>query len=79
MSRSDPGRLSWALALMLVAFVGHACALQLVDVRPYAAFQHYRPWDSLLNAAPLAVGGIVLQAVIVAALAWRERYWRVRW
>jgi hypothetical protein len=61
-----------ASALFALAIVGQGCALQLIDVRPYAVFQHYQPWEWLLGAPP-AVWGVLAQTVIVVALAWRTR------
>ena len=62
-----------ALALLALAVVGHGCALQLIDVKPYAVFQHYQPWRWLLQGHTLAVWGVLAQTVIVAVLTWRFR------
>ncbi len=64
-----------ALALFALAMAGQACALLLIDVRPYAVFQHYVSWPVLLSNPPLAAWGVLAHAVIVGALAWR---WRTR-
>ena len=61
------------LALIALAILGHGCALQLIDVRPYAAYQHYPTWRSLLSHPPAAVWGVVVQTIIVAWLSWRDR------
>jgi hypothetical protein len=62
-----------ALALFALAVVAQGCALQLIDVRPYAAFQHYQPWSWLIGGQSLAAWGVVAQAAIVAGVAWRDR------
>jgi hypothetical protein len=64
-----------ALALFALAIAGQACALQLIDVRPYAVFQHYQSWSWVLGARTPAVWGVFLQSVIVLVLTWR---WRAR-
>ena len=66
-------RLSGSIALVVLATIGQFSALQLVDVKPFAAFQHYRPWQSLSSDHPIAVGVLVVQAVLVAVVAWRLR------
>jgi hypothetical protein len=58
----------------MVAFiVGQACALALIDVRPYAVFQHYYPWTWIAGGHTAAIWGVVLQASVVCALAIRQR------
>jgi hypothetical protein len=64
-----------ALALFTLAIAGQVCALLLIDVRPYATFQHYVSWPTMLNDPPPAAWGVLAQVVIVGALAWR---WRTR-
>lgn len=64
-----------ALALFTLAIAGQVCALLLIDVRPYATFQHYASWPTILNDPPPAAWGVLAQVVIVGALAWR---WRTR-
>ena len=64
-----------ALALFAVAIAGQACSLRLIDVRPYAAFQHYQPWSWILGAESPAVWGVLLQSMIVLWLTW---HWRAR-
>ena len=67
--------MSRPLALFGLAIVGQACALQLIDVRPYATFQHYLPWEELWLQERAACLGVAVQTVVVAVLAWR---WRAR-
>lgn len=62
-----------ALALLALAVVAQACALQLVDVRPYAFFQHYLPWSSIVGAPSAAAAGVLLQSIVVLPIAWRRR------
>ena len=62
-----------ACGLLVLATFGHACALQLIDVRPYAVFQHYRPWRWMVLGESLSVWGVVVQTIIVAFFAWRVR------
>jgi hypothetical protein len=64
---------SRSLALFGLAIVGQACALQLIDVRPYAAFQHYLPWEALWRQERAACVGVGGQTIAVAFLAWRSR------
>jgi 4-amino-4-deoxy-L-arabinose transferase-like glycosyltransferase len=66
-------RVSGSLALFALAIVGQLCALQLIDVKPYAFFQHYKPWMMLPREHPVATGVLAVQAAVVAALAWRLR------
>jgi hypothetical protein len=56
-------RAAW---LFVLAGVGQACALRLIDAVPYAVYQHYRPWAWLVEARPLAVWGVLAQLTIVA-------------
>ena len=67
--------MSRPLALFGLAIVGQACALQLIDVRPYATFQHYLPWQELWRQERAACLGVAVQTMVVAVLAWR---WRAR-
>lgn len=62
-----------ALALFALAVAAQGCALQLIDVRPYAVFQHYQPWSSLILRQSLAVWGVLAQTAVVAVLTWRLR------
>ncbi len=68
-------RRTWtpAVAVLLLAIVGHVSALQLIDVRPYAVFQHYQPWQWILAGQSRAVWGVLAQAAIVTVIAWRLR------
>jgi hypothetical protein len=61
------------MAMMLLAIAGHVCAVQLVDVPRYAAYQHYRPWTWIVTGHSLAVGGVAAQAMVTLAAAWRLR------
>jgi hypothetical protein len=62
-----------ATGLFLLALIGQAAAVQLIDVRPYAVFQHYEPWRSLPFNHPMATSVVVVQAVIIGVLAFRSR------
>ena len=55
-----------ALCLFVLVVVGQICALQLIDVVPYAVYQHYRPWAWLARVQPLPAWGVLAQLVIVA-------------
>jgi hypothetical protein len=68
-----PQSTSLAVGLLILAVIGHACALQLIEVKPYAVFQHYRPWDWMVSGQSFAVWAVAAQAIIVAAVAWRVR------
>lgn len=59
--------------LAIVAIAGHACALAIIDVQPFAVYQHYPPWSALLSQRPAALWGLLAQTIIVAAVAWRNR------
>jgi hypothetical protein len=73
-SSSAPSQsITGAVALVVLAIASQACALRLIDVRPYAVFQHYRTWQWLAAERPLAAWGVLAQALIVAALAWGLR------
>ena len=65
--------MSRAAALFALAIAGQACALLLVDVRPYAAFQHYLAWPQLLNDPPAAAWGLLACTVSVIVLVWHRR------
>jgi hypothetical protein len=73
MAPRPPQSTSVAVGLLILAVIGHACALQLIEVRPYAVFQHYRPWGWMLSGQSLAVWGVAAQAIVVAIVAWRLR------
>jgi hypothetical protein len=62
-----------AFGLLVLAIVGHACALRLIDVKPYAVFQHYQPWQWIAAGHTIAVWGLLAQTTIVAFFTWRFR------
>jgi Dolichyl-phosphate-mannose-protein mannosyltransferase len=62
-----------AFGLLVLAIVGHACALRLIDVRPYAVFQHYQTWQWIAEGHSIAVWGVVAQTIFVAVVSWRCR------
>jgi hypothetical protein len=62
-----------ASALLMLAIVGHACALRLIDVKPYSVFQHYQPWQWIATGRSIAAWGALVQATVVAVIAWRLR------
>lgn len=68
-----PQSIGGALGLLVVAVVAHSCALQLIDVRPYAMFQHYHPWQWIVAERPLAIWGVLGQILTVTVVAWRLR------
>jgi 4-amino-4-deoxy-L-arabinose transferase-like glycosyltransferase len=68
-----PKSLVPAVGLAALALAGHAAALQLIDVKPYAAFQHYRTWQWMLAERPWAAALLLAQSAVVLALAWRYR------
>jgi hypothetical protein len=66
---------SASVVLFAMAIAGHIAALSLIDVRPFAVYQHYGPWSRLLtrsNAAAVFV--LAVQAAVCAWLAGRQ--WR---
>ena len=63
-----------ALGLGLLALVGHAAAFQLIDVRPYAAYQHYVPWRVIATGRPWGAWVLLAQTMVVATLFWRVRH-----
>jgi hypothetical protein len=66
---------SASMVLFAMAIAGHIAALSLIDVRPFAVYQHYGPWNRLLtqpNAAAVFV--LAVQAAVCAWLAGRQ--WR---
>ncbi|MGH9387572.1 MAG: hypothetical protein ACRD2N_25205 [Vicinamibacterales bacterium] len=69
-----PQSLAGALTLVLLAFGGHALALQLIDVKPYAAYQHYETWQWIAAERPLAATALLVQTIIVVSLGWRVRH-----
>jgi len=62
-----------AVGLFALALAGYGAAVQLIDVRPYAVFQHYESWRTLPFGHPIATGLLVVQAVVVGVLAFRSR------
>jgi hypothetical protein len=72
---NPPGSRIVACSLVALAIVGHLCALLLVDVKPYAMYQHYLPWRLIPVERPLAASGILIQLAIVTVMAWRSREW----
>ncbi len=62
-----------AFGLAALALAGHAAALQLIDVKPYAAFQHYRTWQWLAAERPWPALLLMVQTAVVAVLVWRFR------
>lgn len=61
---------TWLCAgLIVTAFVGHACALQLLYVIPWDVYQQYLPWRDILGSAKgIPLLGIAAQTVIVVVL-----------
>jgi hypothetical protein len=53
--------------------IGQASALRLIDVRPYAWYQHFLSWERLASERPLATGVLLFQAIVVVVLSWRTR------
>lgn len=64
--------LTSAFLLFAIAIAGHAAAVSLIDVRPYAMFQHLVPWQSLPQS-PIPVAILITQAIVVCAVAFRWR------
>lgn len=57
---------------MAVTYVaGQIAALRLIDVAPYAVFQHYLKWSELRNA-PIAFAVLIIQTVICLVVASRH-------
>lgn len=69
---SEPRSSAAALLLFALAVAGHAAGVALIDVRPYAMFQHFVPW-SALPQWPIAAAVLLVQAVVVTALSWKHR------
>ncbi len=69
----SPESICDAVGLLVVAIIGHACALRLIDVRPYAVFQHYQPWHWIAEGRSIAIWGLLAQTIIVAVCSWRFR------
>lgn len=67
-------RRALGLALLLVA--GHLSALRLIEVRPYAVFQHYMHWTDIGSgeswSVTLALAVLALQWLVCLALGWRR-------
>ncbi len=66
---------AWApcVALTALAVAGHAATLALIDAPPYAVFQHYPPWQRLLDAPLLALVVVGIQAAVCVASGYRAR------
>jgi hypothetical protein len=64
---------SVAVAFLALAVLGHLSALWLVDVRPYAVYQHYRPWPAIVSEYRFAAAGLLVQTLVVCVLWWRRR------
>jgi hypothetical protein len=62
-----------SVLLFAVALLGSAAALGLIEVFPYAAYQHYRPWRWMLTGGSLAPWAALAQTIIVGVVAWRLR------
>ena len=62
-------------ALLGLAVVGHASALQLIEAPRYAIYQHFVPWSRLFEAPMLVLGILIFQTVvclILTAKAWPD-------
>lgn len=68
-----PQSLALALGLVALAIAGHWSALQIIDIRAYSVYQHYRPWPALLARPSFAEAVLMVQAAVVAILSWRAR------
>lgn len=62
-----------AFALLTLTIGGHVLGLRLIDVKPYADFQHYYPWRLVLGQHAVAACLLLAQAIAVAVLSWRMR------
>lgn len=61
-----------AALLFALALAGHAAALHIIDVRPYAVFQHVRAWREL-REYPWSAAVLAIQTAVVAIVGWQMR------
>lgn len=61
-----------------LALIGHAATLQLIDAGRTVHYQHYRPLSELLQLAPIPLGVVVLQTLIVTVALARNAGWARR-
>ena len=72
-AHSAPDRSAGLASALAVTYVaGQIAALRLIDVAPYAVFQHYLKWSELRNA-PIAFAVLIIQTVICLVVASRHR------